>query len=142
MARAAARRVGHQLGRVGGVEVDADDAGVGGDLAQFGDEARLLGAGQRPAVEADGVGDAVQQRAADRPLVVLDEVEIARRYADLAGQPLLRLAKLLASLANSVSDRSPGHGQRLPLVISLQSYGWQCNKLTNNDNKINHLLIA
>ena len=92
------------------VEVDAEGAGVGSDLAKLGDESRLLGAGQRAAVETDGVGDAVEQGAADRPLVVLDEVEIARRDADLAGKPLLRFAKLLASLANSVTDRGPGHG--------------------------------
>ena len=109
------RIVGDQFGRVGGGEIDADAAGVGGDLAQLGDESRLLGAGQRPAVESDGVGDAVQQGAADRPLVVFDEVQVARRYADLAGEPLLRLAKLLASLANSVADRSPGHGRLPPL---------------------------
>ena len=60
----------------------------------------------------------------------------------LAGERLLRLAKLLASLANSLPDRGPRHGAFLPCNFFTDLTVEPCNKLTNNDNKINQLLIA
>jgi hypothetical protein len=59
---------------------------IGGDLAELGNETRFLGAGDGAAVQADDVGDAIVERAADRALVVLDEVEVARRDADARRQ--------------------------------------------------------
>ena len=50
-----------------------------------------------------------RKRAADRPLVVFDEVQIARGDADLGGERLLRFGKLLPTLSNPLADGRARH---------------------------------
>ncbi len=117
------------LARILRHQAAAGERGVVGDLAKLGDEARFLGAGECPAVEIDGGGDAVQKRATNGAFVVFDEVEIARRDADGDREAALRNAKLLSAFANPLSNRRESQGDILPVTV-LQSYGPSRNDLT------------
>src|SRR5262249_28095913 len=110
---------GDDVARLVVAELGAGERRVTGDLGELGNQARLFGAGEHAAVEVDRRRDPVQERPADRSLVVFDQVEIARRNPDASCQPRLRQRKLLPTFANSLSDGCPRHGLDPPRSMTV-----------------------
>ena len=77
--------------------------GVGEDLAQAHGEAPLVLLGQVLEVDLEGLAKLEQKRDRHRPLVVLDQVEVARTDAKLLRHLLLSQAPILPQPANLVT---------------------------------------
>ena len=100
---------GDDLARVLRRQFASDQDGVERRFGDLGDQSGFFRAGERAAVEANFCGNTISERTTDRPLVVLDQVQVARRDAYGAREVQLRAAKLLAALADSLPDRGPCH---------------------------------
>ena len=77
--------VSDQLAQRLPADLVAAQHGIGEQLAQLGQEARLLGPGEGLHIDVVGLGQLEQQRTRERPPVVLDQVQIAGRYAEAGG---------------------------------------------------------
>jgi hypothetical protein len=66
-------------------------------------------AGQGGEVHAEHLGQLEQHRRRDGALVVLDEVQVARRDAEAGGERLLRHRPLAAQAADGAADQRAGH---------------------------------
>ena len=71
------------------------EEGIAEDLLQVGGEARRAVVGERRDVDAEDLGQLDEQVRRQRPLVVLDEIEVAAGDVELAGQ--IRLTDALAA---------------------------------------------
>ena len=93
-------RVGDEPANLVGIDLGGAETGIGEDLAQRGGEAPLGIVGQFLQIDAEGLAELQQQRHRHRPLVMLDEVEIAGADAEALGHLLLRQPALLPQAAD------------------------------------------
>jgi hypothetical protein len=95
------RRMGvHDLGDLGRVDLDAEVA-VHGHLAQFGDQPGVVLRREERRVDAEHLGDPQQHRDRQRPHVVLDLVEVARRDIQHLSQCSLAETALASQLPHA-----------------------------------------
>src|SRR5207249_3515451 len=84
-----------ELARIGERDRVLLEERVAEDLLQVGGEARRAVVGERRDVDAEDLGELDEQVRRQRPLVVLDEIEVAAGDVELAGQ--IRLTDALAA---------------------------------------------
>ena len=77
-------------------QVDLPEQRIGEDLVQLGEETVLVGGGEVAQIEVIGFRQPQQQLRRHRPLVALDQVDIARGNAKALGDLGLRQPQLLA----------------------------------------------
>ena len=112
--RAGDGRVGaDHLGHLGRSDIDVKVA-VEGDLTEFGHQPGVVLGGEERGIDPEHLGDAQQHRDGQRPHIVLDLIEVARRDLQHLGQCSLAETTLAAELAHPRSDECLGHPDRLP----------------------------
>jgi hypothetical protein len=91
---------------------------VGERVAQFADQPRLVIVGEKLQVRAEGGVQLQQHRHGQRPLVVLDLVEIAQRDSERVGQRLLGQDVLLAQPLQAHAHEGLLHAQTLLSIFA------------------------
>ena len=107
--RAGQRGMGvDDVGDLRRVDIDVEIA-VHGHLAQLGDQPGVVLGREERGVDAEHLGDPQQHRHGQRPHVVLDLVEVARRDLQHLRQRGLAETALAAQLPHPRSDERFGH---------------------------------
>ncbi len=96
-------------------QFDVAEQRVAEDLVELGEGAAVVAAGEVLQVDIEGFRQAQQHLRGDRPLVALDQIDIARRHAELGGDLGLRQPKLLAQPAESRAEKQ--FAPRLAAVV-------------------------
>jgi hypothetical protein len=81
-------------------------------LGQVGDEPGVLPGGERLEIEVVVLGEAEQQLRGERPSIVLDQVQVARRDAEPLGHPRLRQVQPGAQGADLLAEAHRGERGR------------------------------
>ena len=100
------------LGDLLGVGLDAHLL-VERHLPQLGDQPGVVLGGEERGVDAEHLGDAQQHRHGQRPDVVLDLVQVARRDLQGLGERGLAQSPFGAQLAQAGADEGLGHSPRV-----------------------------
>src|SRR5258708_11121597 len=102
-------------------QVDLSEQWIGKDLVQLGEKPVLVGGGEIAQIEIIGLRQPEQDLRCHRPLVALDQVDIARGNPKPLGDLGLRQAQLLADTPESGADKQLlsgvcGHGSLADLI--------------------------
>ncbi len=107
---------------------------VAHDLRQAGEYPRILAAGDLVCVEIHRAGERKADRLGKRPSVVLDEVQITRRYAGPRGQFRLGQAAFAAQPPHRRPHHRPGyHGNPAPLLKDRCCRAADCKEFTPHE---------
>lgn len=96
-----ARRAGGELAQFAARHIDADQPRIGKNPDKFVGEVAAVAAGEALEVEVIAFGEFEQKGRRERPLVALDQVQIAYRNAQVAGHAGLRQAARGADAADA-----------------------------------------
>ena len=112
---------GAELGEIAQLlfrQLDLAEQRIGEDLVQFGEEAVLIGGGEVAQIEIVGLGEPQQDLRRHRPLVALDQVDVAGRNAEPFGDLGLRQPQLLADAPKARPHEQffPGVGSHVSLT--------------------------
>jgi hypothetical protein len=117
------RRAADQLVQLGGPEFGVLEQRIAQQLGQIGQKPGLVVAREGLKVDIEAFGELEQERPVEAALVMLDQVQVARRYAQLRGHRDLGQALLIAQPAHPVAQHGlPWHrwsSPRRPVLVLL-----------------------
>ena len=118
-------RRGDQLAQAALAQVQVAEQGIARGLLEVGQQAALLAAGEGLEVDVEALGQLEQQRAVELALIVLDQVQVAGRDAQLARHGDLGQALAAAQAAQLVPQHGVArHGVPPPASFTdLQNHG-------------------